>query len=495
MLTEEVFRTIGQYHMIEKGDVVILGLSGGGDSVCLFHILCALRKRLGYSLRAVHVHHGIRGEEADEDAAFVKILCKQHDVLLNSYYADVPKLARESGMTLEEAGRWYRYYALYKEAATAAGQEFSYEWKQTEYLEQQYPGVRIAVAHHANDQAETLLFHMARGTGIRGMGGMRPISGMLIRPFLFVEKLAILQELRNHQYEYREDVTNECTDYTRNLIRQNLLPELRQINRQAVRHISSLAAHMAACSEYIDRVVAEYLEDGNRCQRTERNIGLRIETLEEQPLFLQQEVMKRVLVLVAQSAKDISGVHVSQCQELMKKATGSRLDLPYHMEALRSYDWLIVRKRERQEQSPDPREKRILLSKEGTYELPDGDVIRVRSYPWDSDKNFSRGLYTKMLDCDKIKGMLSIRHPQKGDIMTINEKGEHKNLNRILMDAKVPREQRGKTWVVADEEEVLWLVGGRMSYRCQLDEGSKQVMELSYHSGYEEEKQWIKSEL
>lgn len=150
-----------KYHIFEKGDGVILGLSGGADSVCLLLALLELRAKWQLRILAVHVHHGIRGTEADQDAAFARALCERHGVEYVEERADIPALARELHMTEEEAGRHVRYQCFHRLLVMRGYQ-------------------KIAVAHHKNDQAETILFHMARGTGIDGLIGMKPVAGEIV---------------------------------------------------------------------------------------------------------------------------------------------------------------------------------------------------------------------------------------------------------------------------------------------------------------------------
>ena len=164
-MLEKVENYIRQWKMLEKGDKVVVGLSGGADSVCLFLILEELRKKIGFEILAVHVNHGIRGEEAKADEEFVKTLCEKKEIPCRSVSVDIPKMAVEYRMSEEEAGRTARR-KIFEQAAE--------EWG----------GTRIALAHHQDDNAETFFLHLARGSGLRGLGGIYPVNGMYIRPLL-----------------------------------------------------------------------------------------------------------------------------------------------------------------------------------------------------------------------------------------------------------------------------------------------------------------------
>ena len=198
--------------MIPENKNIVVGLSGGADSVCLLYVLVALRKRLGLQLCAVHVHHGLRGVEADADEAYVRDICRAWDVPLKAMRIDAAALAKQWGIGCEEAGRRARY-EIFEECLQEMG------------------GCRgaIAVAHHRDDCAETLLFHMFRGTGLDGMAGIRPVrkterESMIIRPLLETGKTEIESFLQEKGISWRIDSTNTGEDYTRNRIRNRVLP-------------------------------------------------------------------------------------------------------------------------------------------------------------------------------------------------------------------------------------------------------------------------------
>ena len=208
ILEKQVKEYCDRHQMLERGDRVVLGVSGGADSVCLLFVLLALRRELDLQLHVVHVNHGIR-IEAGEDAAYVSALCEAHQVPFYLYEKDIPALAKEWSCSEEEAGRRVRYEAF------------------EEVLRQQCCQ-KIAVAHNSNDRAETMLFHLFRGTGLTGLAGIRPVRGQIIRPLLCVDRAQIETYLTEKQISYRHDATNDCDDYTRNKIRHHILPYAEQ---------------------------------------------------------------------------------------------------------------------------------------------------------------------------------------------------------------------------------------------------------------------------
>ncbi|MBO5503279.1 MAG: tRNA lysidine(34) synthetase TilS, partial [Lachnospiraceae bacterium] len=228
--------------MAGPGDRVVAAVSGGADSVCMLLLLDRIRSEIGFSMRALHVHHGIRGESADEDARFVSQLCERLGVRCDVIRVDVPAIAKAGGTGIEETAREERYRVL-REACQA--------W------EREDAGARagrycIAVAHHMEDQAETVLFRMARGSGLTGVAGMRPAAPLpgdpeilVIRPLLQFTRAEIEEIVTEAGTGWREDETNSDVSYARNRIRSGILPELAQINEAAVRHICALAEESA----------------------------------------------------------------------------------------------------------------------------------------------------------------------------------------------------------------------------------------------------------
>ena len=220
MILQKMLSFMEKYHMLDGCKTLVIGVSGGADSVCLLLLLEKVCKERGILPVVVHIEHGIRGKESLSDAAFVENLCKQKDILFHRFSYAVEKIAKESGESTEEAGRRLRYDTFFQVA-------------------EQYEQAKIAVAHNENDQAETVLFHLARGSGIKGMGGIPPVRGNIIRPLLGVSRAEIEQYLKEAGQPYCTDSTNALDIYARNRIRHEALPSLNGVNAQAVSHIGA----------------------------------------------------------------------------------------------------------------------------------------------------------------------------------------------------------------------------------------------------------------
>ena len=213
---QKVKAYVKKWHMLQKEDSVIAGISGGADSVCLLFMLLKLQKELGFALMAVHVNHGIRGAEAERDEAYVKRLCRQWNVRLKVYRENVPAYAKKHGMTEEEAGRDIRRTCFCK-------------------VLKEWGGTKIALAHHENDNVETLLWNLCRGTGIRGLGGIAPVNDVWIRPLLCVKRREIESYLKKRGISYCTDTTNADRRYMRNRIRMDVIPYLEDcVNTESV---------------------------------------------------------------------------------------------------------------------------------------------------------------------------------------------------------------------------------------------------------------------
>lgn len=406
--------------MIERGSRVIAGVSGGADSVCLLLMLHELSGRMGFSLAAVHVEHGIRGEESRRDAAFTEQLCAKLGVPFLMRSVDAPAWAKETGQGLEEAAREMRYDCFFAACET-------------------FRADRVALAHHANDSAETLLFHLARGTGIRGLCGIRPVVGMMpgrsgrpsvagaegmlrtadgvsmprmaeeqagggdtvdtgivladvhkeqagsgnavrvIRPLLCVTRGEIGAWLDARGQEYCTDSTNRDISYTRNRIRERVLPELEQVNPQAVPHIQKAAEQLREICDYLDEaawqvgagawefispadrdrdialmegtgrgsagqadadVNAEMYSGASRGIDNQTRAGCPVRIFAEgfagMPPYLGKHLLHLLLGLAAGSRKDITSLHVDCVLDLLRGEAGRKVSLPGRVTAERT---------------------------------------------------------------------------------------------------------------------------------------------------------------
>lgn len=321
----EIKRYIEKNQLIRPGDGVVVGLSGGPDSVFLLYALHTLQARMGFTLRAVHVHHGIRGAEADRDAAFSEKLCAKLAVPFQAVHVAAPAYAAQQGLSLEEAARILRYEAL-----------------ETTRQQLEAPTAWIAVAHHLDDQAETVLHNLVRGAGIRGLAGMENRRNHVIRPLLSIKREDILKWLEQNNILYVTDSTNADPHYTRNRIRSTVLPELREINPEASAHIAHSAALLREADAYFHALALRYVDAHATLTVPPvplpeatilRSIALPVTELKAYPELVRQYVYSELLRRIGTPLKDWSAVHYRDIDRLIFGPGGAHLDLPYRMSA------------------------------------------------------------------------------------------------------------------------------------------------------------------
>lgn len=338
-MKERVLQYMKEHKMAEPGQRIIAGLSGGADSVCLLSLLSELREELPVRLRAVHVHHGLRGEEADRDAAFSEELCRRLGVEFILRRAGVRERAELCRISEEEAGRELRYGIFEEEAVRWEEEEAS--------LPGSCPGsapVRIAVAHHSGDNAETILYHLFRGSGLRGLSGIPPVRGRVIRPLLCLSREEILSWLSGRGLSYVTDSTNLGDGYTRNRLRNQIIPLAeREVNRGAAEHIVRAGELIGEADRFFRKRAGEVLESLMEGPGTGKEWGgLSIPGLSKLSHIEQTYVIRAVFEQMGWEMRDLSAGHVEAVLSLLSARTGAGTDLPGGVRAERSYGTLIL---------------------------------------------------------------------------------------------------------------------------------------------------------
>lgn len=467
---KRIEKFIQKYHMLTCGDKVIAGVSGGADSVCLFLMLLELREKIGFDLIAVHVHHGLRGEAADQDQRFVEALCEQHRIPLEIFRVNLESIAKKRKQSLEEAGRMVRREAF-------------------DSVCQKYGGNKIALAHHQNDNAETLLWNLSRGTGLDGLGGIRPVNGKFIRPLLCMNRKEIEEYLAKRKQSYCIDETNAGTDYTRNKLRHLVLPILEeQVNLAAVRHMNETMEQIWELQEYMqEQVEAAYQECVQEHSEKACWIQIQQNSFETFPELIKKMVIRKGMEQVGGKKRDLSHKHVDVMMELMNKQVGRTLDLPYEMHAKRNYEGIRLEKR-RTYSSGEEKKAEIMQECMSELNIP-GEIIladrnlKVRCKILEKPKNLSikdipQKIYTKWFDYDIIKSSLYIRTRQAGDNIVIDEKGHQKKLKSWFVDEKIPKEVRDSQLLLAENNDILWVLGHRMSKAYQVKQSTKWILQI-----------------
>lgn len=465
-MLEKIRRYVEKWHMIERGDKIVVGVSGGADSICLLFVLLKLQRELLFELLCVHVNHGLRGADADADEEYVKRFCEKYQIPCVVYHENVAWIAKERKQSLEEAGREVRREAFEKTL-------------------KQYGGTKIALAHHKNDNAETFFMNVARGTGLKGLGGMHPVKGNVIRPLLAVERGEIEQYLKEQQITFCTDQTNESDDYTRNRIRNHIVPYFEQeINPKVIAHVAETMEQLREIQCFME----EQTESGYRActSKTEGGICVGKEPFCGILRVIQPFVLKRVLYEVCHKERDIEAVHLEILQELLEKQVGKKVNLPYAMEAVRTYDGIVCRKKKMEEQAGEGAKE--LICENGRQQVCEwnGWEIKTRVFAVeDMPKGASEKVYTKWFDYDIITSTVTVRTRESGDYLAIHADGRTQKLKSYFINEKIPASERGKIPLIAEKNHILWVVGHRTSSVYRVTEHTKRILEIQINEGEE----------
>ncbi len=454
---------------------VLAAVSGGADSVCLLRLLNALKDELGIRISVFHFNHCLR-QTADRDENFVKTICDGFSLPLYVRRADVAACARERHLSIEEAGRLLRYEAA------------------EEVMKECGAGL-LATAHQQMDQAETLLFALCRGTGLDGMGGIRPKRGSVIRPLLFASREQIEGYLRAAEQDFVTDETNADERFSRNLIRRRVLPLLQgRVNPASAVHMAETAEQVRLANDFIMESVKKAYRDV-LITENDKEAVLSVAGLARLDPFLQSEVVHFAIGRVAGSSKDISRVHVRDTLSLVQGISGRRIMLPYRLVAERSFDELrIAREDGERMQGGENTAGEVIVSKQMltenngflTLDGPGGLEICLRVMEAGTDgisaKNIPQKGYTKWLDYDKINERVTFRGYREGDYFYLDETHK-KSAKAYFRDRKIPVREQRQRLLMAEDSHALVIFPERISYKGRLTESTKWILEVEVKNG------------
>ncbi len=434
-LAQQVERYCRKQGLLHRNERVLVALSGGADSVCLLYLLRELAPAWDLELAAAHLHHGLRGREADGDLAFVQQLCQRLEIPLYEKRVDVKQIAQKLGCSLETAGRQQRYDFL-------------------QSVQKQEKFDVIATAHQKNDQAETVLMHVLRGSGGRGMAGIPPRRGMIIRPLLDVSRTQIEQYLEKNGLAYRMDSSNTSRDMTRNKVRLELLPLLkREYNPNIVQALCRTAESLRQQQMELDRQAACFFQTAVSPTKT----GWKTEG--KSLLAAGQAVGK--LVLCQMARQELEWPHIQAIWNLLKQnQTGKGIDLPGNRRAVVSYGHLILQEAEHK-------------PLEFCYQLQIGEKQYL------AELGLWAGVQWTLEDTPEQEGHtmwyagepICIRSRKPGD--RIRTGGMDKKVKKLLIDEKIPREERDRCPVVQVGKNIVWVYGVRHADKGP--EGAKKI--------------------
>lgn len=449
--------TIVENHMLGRADRCLIGVSGGADSMGLLHVLIRLNGLFKASYRVIHVHHGLRGAEADRDAQFVQKTCERYNIPCKVVNVDVREFAANHKLSTEEAARYLRYQAFETEAQ---------RWEMEDDTQKQ---VKIAVAHNKEDNVETILMQMARGSGLKGISGMAPVRGRIIRPLLDVSRAEIEAYLIKEEETWINDSTNSESEYTRNRIRHDILPLfIEEVNAGTVDNISRAGKLVGQADAYLNKTAEAILD--KYIKKRGQGFEFPIAELAKQDYIIKTYIIKLLISRINRTLKNITSRHIEDIAALENLETGKRIDLPYRIVAERDYETIRVFRRDvfgnEQEEEPE---------NYGNF------VFRTFSY---KGQKAPEEKYIKWFDYDKIDDIMEIRYRKSGDALELKGVGT-KSLRTYMTDAKIPQDKRDQIPLIAAGNNVMWLVGYRISEKYKVSKDTDIVLEIRFEEGDE----------
>jgi len=467
---EAVAQTITRHRMFSRGDRVLIGVSGGPDSVALVIVLMALASKLGLSLGVAHLDHGLRGPAAERDAAFVTALARQKGLPCHLYREDVHAYSQRHRVSIEVAGRRCRY-AFFKQVA--ASEKYH----------------KTALGHHADDNAELVLMNILRGSGPQGLTGIPAVRApWIVRPLIDQRRTAILAYLRATGTNFVEDETNQDPTFLRNRIRHQLLPALKDsYNPNIISALNRLSA-VARDEEAWLVTVMQPLYDQALVSDSANRIALSLPAIQCLPVAAQKRLLRMALKQLKGELRRISHRHIRHILALASKPrTGGRLDLPDRIQIVRRNDLLEciqktgvreTAKRALKDRAPvyeyslpSPKAPRGSLSLE-----PIDGVLQYAILAADQVPAFSAaGQKAAFFDMDKLQFPLLIRNIQPGDRFRPLGAGGSQKIKKYLIDHKIPRSLRRRTPVLVSNTRIAWLAGFRIDDTVKVDAATQTV--------------------
>lgn len=454
-MREKVISTIEKYSMIEKGEGIVVGLSGGPDSTCLIHILSSIRELYDIKIYAVHLNHMIRDEEAIRDEKYSEELAHKLNIPFYSKRVSVEDYARDKKISTEEAGRILRY-DFFEDITRKTGAK------------------KIALAHNMNDQAETILMHFIRGSGLSGISGIKPVrDGKYIRPIIDCSRMEIEKYCCVNNLNPVIDSTNKEKIYTRNRVRLELIPYIQKyFNPNIIESLCKASDIIKDEDEYINSRTFIELD------RIRIGDGIDSNGFNLLHISLRRRMIRALIEGIKGNLDGIESKHINDCIEFIeKKHTGKSINLPMGIECIIQYDVFKIRKRE----EIDDFEYNLKIP--GSTHINECNCIVNIKIVDKNDLYFMDSEFIKYFDYDKIKNEITARNRRDGDFIYPKGMKGKKKIKDIFIDKKIPREVRERTLLIAQESEVVWIFGLRDSRKYKVDENTKHVMEIEIKRG------------
>ncbi len=465
---QKVLTFIQKNKLVTRGEKLVVAVSGGADSVCLLYLLAALRKELGIQLHIAHLNHQLRGNDSDVDARYVAGLANKLKIPATITSWDVKAYQKQHRLSLEEAAREVRYNFL-SEVAIKVG------------------STKAAVGHTADDHIETVLMHLIRGSGMRGLRGLMPVHQLklsvgsltVIRPILELSHEETVAYCRAHKIKPRTDATNQSLEPMRNKVRLQLLPLLRKYNPQISGALKRLAYTAAGDYDYIEKVGLCLADSVYKKQKSAVVIKKK-ELLALHPA-LQRQILRSAVAEILGSLKDIETSHIEEIVEALEKPAGKVIGLPFGLTFTIEYDRYVLAAESASLCPFAPIKGEIELKIPGKTPLLGGAInasIEKKSVgrKWGGDSND----FSACLDSDMVGKKLIVRGRRNGDRFQPLGMAQPKKLNVFMIDARIPQTWRGNIPLVCSGGEIIWVVGYRINERYKVRPETKNILRLEF---------------
>ena len=453
----KIHKFIEELQLIKENDTVVLGLSGGVDSMVLCDVLLLYKRAVPFRIFAAHLDHKLR-DESGEDALFVASYCEKNSIPLYSAAADVMTEAKEAKVSIETAARYARHGFFNN-------------------ILSQHPGAKLAVAHHMNDMAETILIRLIRGTSLDGLSPMPPCDGHIIRPLMCITRDEVMEYAGIRNIKWREDKSNTDTVYTRNYIRHKLIPEIeKNINPSVVQTLCAQAKSYFEDSAFIKEFAANAAE---KAEKTDNGFMLN----DEDFAYLNTSVRKRAIKLLLNTLGKKSDIYEKNLAAIdamfIKRRTGAVIEIPGEYEARSHVMGVELVKKETIESEIHE----MPLNMDGATHLSNGDIIfcEITENLRNAEKPHSKNM--QYIDYLTLKENPMVRAREQGDfIHPLGTKGK-KKLKDYFIDKKINRWERDAIPLIAIGNEIVWVVGVGVNEKYKLDDKTTLALKITYKKG------------
>ena len=469
-LLQTVERTIETYGMLEPKDSVIIGVSGGPDSVALLHVLFLIASRFSLKLGVGHLNHCLRRNDSDKDAQFVEVLAKKYDLPCYTHKKDVLKYQIENKLSLEEAARRVRYTFLNNVADTM-----------------QYN--KIAVGHHSDDNAELILMNLFRGSGAQGLSGIPPVRDhKIIRPLIELNRSELIDFLNQNKLEYVSDESNTDTKYLRNRVRHDLIPLIKTAyNPNISETLNRLSSIIRSEEEWIDDVVHPFYE--KTVLGVQKNcIILSVSMLNRYHPALQRRIIRTTIEKIKGDLRRIRFVNVNSAINLLKRGPAyGKVDLPDRIRIQRDQDMIYVFKekhmlsngRKKYSHSDSFTFEYQIETLESVFIKEIGVTIKFSEMSVEKASDYRyTGQHTGFFDKDILRFPMIIRNFRPGDAFKPLGVGGTQKLKKFFIDKKVPRSERIKCPILLSRGKIIWVVGHRIDESVKVMPSTRNVLKI-----------------